>query len=120
MSHNQDTTTTTVVQNTPTTVTQNPTTTVVVTLPSNQNDPTTTVEVQNPSTTIQPSICVDQNGQRISCDVLTVAETVGGSSGELPATGADTGLLGGAALAFIAVGVILARVVRREPKGLGR
>ncbi len=69
--------------------------------------------------TTQPSFCVDLNGARIDCDTLTVAETVGGASG-LPATGADTGLLGGAALAFVVAGVVLAHSVRREHRGLGR
>jgi hypothetical protein len=66
-----------------------------------------------------PGFCVDLTGARIDCDTLTVAETVGGASG-LPATGGDPALLAGAALALIAAGVILGRVVRREHRGLGR
>jgi hypothetical protein len=91
-----ETTTTTVVV----TTTAAPTTTTTLVGSDVGSAPTTTVE----TTTTTP----------------TVAETEGGSSGELPTAGVDSALLAGAALTFVVCGWLLGRFARGEHRGLGR
>lgn len=81
--------------------------------------PTTTVPDQNTPTTVVTIPCTDQNcGDPGFTPTATTA--VVAQQDQLPATGADTLLLGGAALAFVAVGAVIARAARREHRGLGR
>lgn len=87
--------------------------------------PTTTVPDQNTPTTVvtipcQDQHCGDPGFTPTTTTTATVAETVGGASGELPVVGGDVAYLVGAALAFVAVGAVIARAARREHRGLGR